>query len=184
MCLQLILINNSFQSTLRLAAVEALTLSSIKNIAVPTPADLRRGFLLRCRRLQVPVYIYGRDLSISVYNYLDDVSGRLAVDVVMPSVTFWVLVSELSIHDWCFYRHCHYLKHPIYVPSPAVNPAPPPTEAAATSIRLAAQPPYLPAESEYGDSTMYYSCRPSSPYLFDLLGTLPSEPFGILDWRR
>lgn len=30
---------------------------------------------------------------------------------------------------------------------------------------------------------MYYSCRPSGPCLFDLLGTLPLEPFGILDWQ-
>lgn len=30
---------------------------------------------------------------------------------------------------------------------------------------------------------MHYSCRPSGPCLFDLLGTLPLEPFGILDWQ-
>ena len=30
---------------------------------------------------------------------------------------------------------------------------------------------------------MYYSCRPTGPCLFDLLGTLPLEPFGVLDWQ-
>jgi len=30
---------------------------------------------------------------------------------------------------------------------------------------------------------VYYSCRPSGPCLFDLLGTLPLEPFGVLDWQ-
>jgi hypothetical protein len=30
---------------------------------------------------------------------------------------------------------------------------------------------------------VYYSCRPLGPCLFDLLGTLPLEPFGILDWQ-
>jgi hypothetical protein len=59
------------------AAVEALTLSSIrmqKTSQLPfLLRNLRHGFLLRCRRLQVPVYSDGRDLSFSVhYNHLDD----------------------------------------------------------------------------------------------------------------
>jgi len=59
------------------AAVEALTLSSIrmqKTSQLPfLLRNLRYGFLLRCRRLQVPVYTDGRDLSFSVqYSYLDD----------------------------------------------------------------------------------------------------------------
>lgn len=29
---------------------------------------------------------------------------------------------------------------------------------------------------------MYYSCRPTGPSVFDLLGTLPMEKFGVLDW--
>ena len=59
------------------AAVEALTLSSIrmqKTSQLPfLLRNIRHGFLLRCRRLQVPVYTDGRDLSFSVqYSYLDD----------------------------------------------------------------------------------------------------------------
>jgi hypothetical protein len=59
------------------AAVEALTLSSIrmqKTSQLPfLLRNLRHGFLLRCRRLQVPVYNDGRDVSFSVhYSYLDD----------------------------------------------------------------------------------------------------------------
>ena len=59
------------------AAVEALTLSSIrmqKTSQLPfLLRNLRHGFLLRCRRLQVPVYSDGRDISFSVhYNHLDD----------------------------------------------------------------------------------------------------------------
>jgi hypothetical protein len=72
-----------------------------------------------------------------------------------------------------------------------LNPPPPPPEEAATRpppasnpLGPAAQPPYLPAESEYGGPTLYYSCRPLGPFLFDLLGTFPLEPFGILDWQN
>ena len=59
------------------AAVESLTLSSIrmqKTSQLPfLLRNLRHGFLLRCRRLQVPVYTNGRDLLFSVqYSYLDD----------------------------------------------------------------------------------------------------------------
>ncbi|CAA7270267.1 unnamed protein product [Cyclocybe aegerita] len=46
----------------------------------------------------------------------------------------------------------------------------------------ATQPPYLPAKSDYGGPTVYYSSRPGGPCLFDLLGTLPMEKFGVLDW--
>ena len=47
----------------------------------------------------------------------------------------------------------------------------------------AAKPPYLPAYSEYGGPTVYYSCRPGGACLFDLLGTLPMKEFGILEWE-
>ncbi|KAF9486280.1 hypothetical protein BDN70DRAFT_870376 [Pholiota conissans] len=46
----------------------------------------------------------------------------------------------------------------------------------------AAQYPYLPAKSDYGGPTVEYTCRPTGPSVFDLLGTLPMEPFGLLDW--
>ncbi|TFK28537.1 hypothetical protein FA15DRAFT_42618 [Coprinopsis marcescibilis] len=46
----------------------------------------------------------------------------------------------------------------------------------------AARPPYLPAVSDYGGPTVEYSCRPGGPTLFDLLGTLPLDEFGVLDW--
>ncbi|KAJ3507036.1 hypothetical protein NLJ89_g6530 [Agrocybe chaxingu] len=36
--------------------------------------------------------------------------------------------------------------------------------------------------SDYGGPTVYYSSRPGGPCLFDLLGTLPMEKFGVLDW--
>ncbi|KAG6850025.1 hypothetical protein H0H93_002229 [Arthromyces matolae] len=47
----------------------------------------------------------------------------------------------------------------------------------------AAQYPYLPAKSEYGGPDIYYSCRPGGPYLYDLLDTLPLEPYGVLAWE-
>ncbi|TFK41516.1 hypothetical protein BDQ12DRAFT_678115 [Crucibulum laeve] len=46
----------------------------------------------------------------------------------------------------------------------------------------AARYPYLPATSDYGGPTVYYSCRPGGQCLFDLLGTLPMDQFGVLDW--
>lgn len=46
----------------------------------------------------------------------------------------------------------------------------------------AARPPYLPAKSEYGGPDIYYSRRPDGPRIYDLLGTLPMECFGVLAW--
>ena len=63
---------------------------------------------------------------------------------------------------------------------PSRYPTPPPAD---NILGPAAQPPYLPAESEYGGPTVYHSYRPGGPCLFDLLNTLPLEPFGVLDWE-
>jgi hypothetical protein len=63
---------------------------------------------------------------------------------------------------------------------PRYPPPPPPDD----PLGPAARPPYLPASSEYGGSTVYYSCRPGGACLFDLLGTLPMKDFGVLDWDR
>jgi hypothetical protein len=59
-------------------------------------------------------------------------------------------------------------------------PIPPPFD---NPLGPAAQPPYLPAHSDYGGPTVYYSCRPGGACLFDLLGTLPMKQFGILEWE-
>ncbi|KAG5353414.1 hypothetical protein J132_11236 [Termitomyces sp. J132] len=58
-------------------------------------------------------------------------------------------------------------------------PTPPPPS---NPLGPAAQPPYLPAKSEYGGPDIYYSCRPGGECLFDLLNTLPLEPYGVLSW--
>ncbi|KAG6917601.1 hypothetical protein DXG01_001830 [Tephrocybe rancida] len=58
-------------------------------------------------------------------------------------------------------------------------PTPPPPD---NPLGPAARPPYLPAMSEYGGPDIYYSCRPSGACLYDLLNTLPLEPFGVLAW--
>lgn len=63
---------------------------------------------------------------------------------------------------------------------PSRYPTPPPAD---NLLGPAAQPPYLPAKSDYGGPTVYYSYRPGGPCLFDLLNTLPLEPFGVLDWE-
>ena len=63
---------------------------------------------------------------------------------------------------------------------PSRYPAPPPPD---NLLGPAAQPPYLPAKSEYGGPTVYHSYRPGGPCLFDLLNTLPLDPFGVLDWE-
>lgn len=58
-------------------------------------------------------------------------------------------------------------------------PTPPP---ASNRLGPAAQPPYVPFKSEYGGPDIYYSCRPGGATVFDLLSTLPLEPFGVLAW--
>ena len=63
---------------------------------------------------------------------------------------------------------------------PSRYPTPPPAD---NLLGPAAQPPYLPAKSEYGGPTVYHSYRPGGPCLFDLLNTLPLDPFGVLDWE-
>ncbi|KAG7095554.1 hypothetical protein E1B28_006291 [Marasmius oreades] len=45
-----------------------------------------------------------------------------------------------------------------------------------------AQYPFLPAQSEDGTITLNYSCRIGGPKIYDLLGTLSLEPFGVLSW--
>lgn len=62
---------------------------------------------------------------------------------------------------------------------PARCPTPPPKD---NPLGPAARPPYLPYVSKYGGPTMFYSCRPRGPRLYDLLGTLPMEPFGLMAW--
>lgn len=59
-------------------------------------------------------------------------------------------------------------------------PTPPPFD---DPLGPSARPPYLPAHSDYGGPTVYYSCRPGGACLFDLLGTLPMKQFGVLDWE-
>lgn len=46
----------------------------------------------------------------------------------------------------------------------------------------AARYPYLPATSDDGQIVIKYSCRPGGPYLYDLLGLLPLDEFGVLSW--
>ncbi|PPQ63529.1 hypothetical protein CVT24_004757 [Panaeolus cyanescens] len=44
--------------------------------------------------------------------------------------------------------------------------------------------PFLPISiPEYGGPTVYYSCRPGGPCLYDLLSTLPLKPYGVLSWE-
>ena len=64
-------------------------------------------------------------------------------------------------------------------PRLARYPTPPPSS---DPLGPAARPPYLPAKSEYGGPDISYSCRPNGPCLYDILNTLPMEPFGVLAW--
>lgn len=47
---------------------------------------------------------------------------------------------------------------------------------ASANLGPTAQPPYLP------HGNIQFSCRPGGPRLYDLLNTLPMEPFGIMSW--
>ncbi|KAF8156828.1 hypothetical protein B0H34DRAFT_710695 [Crassisporium funariophilum] len=92
-----------------------------------------------------------------------------------PSVTNsissrWRSTTGASISTATTQRPAHAGRYP--TPPPPDNPLGP-----------AAQPPYLPAESDYGGPTVHYSCRPGGACLFDLLNTLPMDKFGVLDWE-
>ncbi|KAH6909471.1 hypothetical protein BKA70DRAFT_1102610 [Coprinopsis sp. MPI-PUGE-AT-0042] len=67
---------------------------------------------------------------------------------------------------------------PIFPDGRDYPPPPPPDD----PLGPAARPPYLPAHSDYGGPTVYYSVRPCGETLFDLLGTLPLDDFGLLAW--
>ena len=54
---------------------------------------------------------------------------------------------------------------------PARYPSPPPQD---NPLGPAAQFPYIPEDE--------YSCRPGGPKIYDLLNSLPLEPFGVLSW--
>ncbi|TFY79293.1 hypothetical protein EWM64_g4721 [Hericium alpestre] len=45
----------------------------------------------------------------------------------------------------------------------------------------AARGAFLPAHTE-GGNDVFYSCRPGGPRLYDLIGTLPMEEFGLMGW--
>ncbi|KAK1220634.1 hypothetical protein PQX77_016585 [Marasmius sp. AFHP31] len=42
--------------------------------------------------------------------------------------------------------------------------------------------PYLPVQSDDGKFMIKYSCRTGGPKIYDLLGTLPMDQFGVLAW--
>ncbi|KAJ7462206.1 hypothetical protein B0H11DRAFT_2054613 [Mycena galericulata] len=58
-----------------------------------------------------------------------------------------------------------------------INPEAPPSLFGPT-----ARFPFLPAKSEYGGPDLKYSSRFGGPKIYDLLGTLPLEPYGVLAW--
>ncbi|KAF7376079.1 SMC hinge domain-containing protein [Mycena sanguinolenta] len=59
--------------------------------------------------------------------------------------------------------------------SPRPEPPPPP-------FGPTARYPFLPAKSEYGGPDVTRSVRFDGPRIYDLLNTLPMEPFGVLAW--
>ncbi|KAJ6586846.1 hypothetical protein DFH09DRAFT_910395 [Mycena vulgaris] len=63
------------------------------------------------------------------------------------------------------------------MPTAEAIAAPPPNPFGPTS-----RFPFLPAKSEYGGPDLTYSVRFGGPKIYDLLGTLPMEPYGILAW--
>ncbi|KAF8632893.1 hypothetical protein AX17_004739 [Amanita inopinata Kibby_2008] len=64
-------------------------------------------------------------------------------------------------------------------PRPLQFPHPPPSS---NRLGPSVRQPYLPRKSSFGGPDLYYSTRPGGPYLFDLLGLLPLEPYGVMEW--
>ncbi|KAF9022216.1 hypothetical protein BDZ89DRAFT_1163360 [Hymenopellis radicata] len=50
-------------------------------------------------------------------------------------------------------------------------------------MRPAIRYPYLPFRSYDGGNDIYYSCRPRGPRIYDLLGALSMDKFGVLAWE-
>ncbi len=50
-------------------------------------------------------------------------------------------------------------------------------------MRPAIRYPFLPVRSYDGGNDIYYSCRPGGPRIYDLLGALSMEKFGVLAWE-
>ncbi|KIK59914.1 hypothetical protein GYMLUDRAFT_667004 [Collybiopsis luxurians FD-317 M1] len=73
-------------------------------------------------------------------------------------------------------------RDPLETPPARVQPRYPSPPPADNPLGPAARYPYLPATSEDGKITIEYSCRPGGPYLYDLLGILPLDEFGVLSW--
>lgn len=64
--------------------------------------------------------------------------------------------------------------------SPTPEPAiPPPPNPFGPTARF----PFLPAKSEYRGPDVTYSVRFGGPKVYDLLGTLPMESYGVLAWH-
>ncbi|KAK7054805.1 hypothetical protein VNI00_003268 [Paramarasmius palmivorus] len=59
---------------------------------------------------------------------------------------------------------------------------PTPTPPARNPLGPRAQPPFIPAISGDRKIQLNYSCRPGGSRIYDLLGTLSLEPFGVLKW--
>ncbi|KAF7361983.1 SMC hinge domain-containing protein [Mycena venus] len=70
-------------------------------------------------------------------------------------------------------------------PSPGIqsfHPEAATPEPAPSTFGPTARYPFLPAKSEYGGPDVNYSARFGGPKIYDLLNTLPMEPFGLLAW--
>ncbi|KAJ7680247.1 hypothetical protein DFH06DRAFT_1315050 [Mycena polygramma] len=115
----------------------------------------------------------------TTWDEIDRVTGSTPPDV-FNSCQSWRLVLLLgSSHD----RHVSRSRSPtpgieIILPETILDPIVPPPDPLGPTARY----PFLPAKSEYGGSDVQYSVRFGGPKIYDLLGTLPMEKYGILGW--
>ncbi|KAJ6593825.1 hypothetical protein B0H19DRAFT_1246570 [Mycena capillaripes] len=165
-----------------IAALESLALSAAcmqELHGLPfLKRNVRRGFLNYCRARGIPTE-------------LDD-------QIPSISVVFKLAGSELSPHEAsiscyeCPLCHLHLpfqtkgmLQMHLDLDHDKVDSTwdeledkPPPPNPLGPTARF----PFLPAKSEYGGPDVKYSVRFGGPKIYDLLGTLPMEPYGILGW--
>ncbi|KAJ7045436.1 hypothetical protein C8F04DRAFT_1227643 [Mycena alexandri] len=191
-----------------IAAMEDLTLSmtclqELRRLPF-LRRNLRRGFLNYCRVRGVPIEIGNESPSIAVDFKMNDSAFEASTSCYecplchlhFPFQTQEMLSTHLNLdHDevqatwerldedekWrlqLLFTKTNDLRNVLRhreSESPLPNTIPNP-------LGPTARFPFLPAKSEYEGPDVNYSVRFGGPKIYDLLGTLPMEKYGVLAW--
>ncbi|KAJ7783054.1 hypothetical protein B0H16DRAFT_1495176 [Mycena metata] len=150
--------------------------------------NLRRGFLNYCRVRGVPIEVANESPSIAVDFKMNDSAYEASTSCYecplchlhFPFRTQEMLSTHLNLdhgeENWRLQllltrTNDNVRREESPLPEILTNPLGP-----------TARFPFLPAKSEYGGPDVNYSVRFGGPKIYDLLGTLPMEKYGVLAW--